>query len=150
MKNKKFFGHEKNLRYIIGFLLVFDLALSVIYPTVSSLFWKPALIPAVTVNLNGTTEFKDLMAPPIPTSLVFQGSLTDFIRLYLPFTLIGIFLIPTLTVPHIFLWIFSMISILFTIRYSSGIPTWRRVIYIYLTAVLIAGMGAQLWSTIGA
>lgn len=134
---------------LLGFLLVFNLTLSVIYPTISSLFWKPVLLPSITINSNRTTEAKDIMAQPIPTSLVFQSNLTEFISFYFPLTLIGIFLIPTLPIIHIFLWISSLISILFTIRYSSGIPILRRLVYIYLTSVLIAGMGAQLWSTIG-
>jgi hypothetical protein len=43
----------------------------------------------------------------------------------------------------------SMVSIPITIKFSKGIPLWRRIPYIYLITVLIGGTAIWLWTGFG-
>lgn len=157
MKNR-----ERTLQYVVIFLLVLDFIIGVGYPTISSLFARPFTTDSVTINPNGTTDLKQVMVPPVPISMILPALVDRFITL-LPLTLGGIFLFPDFLfifsqaeasyfsahfLPHAILWSLAIISVFFTFRYSNGLPLWKRLIYTYLVAALIAGMGAVAWSTI--
>jgi len=156
MKVERVFGRERNIIFLVAFLLLLDLALSVGYPTVTAFFAKPvSLSMSVVLGPNGEVvmEPQEVVVPPPAADVVFWAKLDDFVHLYLPFTMAGLFLIPsfllgTLYWPHSYLWICAAIAAIFFVRYSKGIAVWKRVIYTYLLIVLIAGMGAQLWISI--
>lgn len=158
-----FFINERKFHFLLLFLLLLNLTISIGYPVLSSLFIRTIPGEMVTVYPNGTTELQLKELPADSTSIMqFSYALDRFTFLF-PLTLLGVFFIPqflgVLTkaepsffmahfLPHIFLWSLAMISILFTLKYSKGISTWRKIIYVYLTAALIAGMGATVWSTL--
>ena len=165
MENKrvKKLNQEKILQYFVLFLLMLNFVAGVGYPTISSLFVKPFSVDSITINTNGTTELKPVPPiPMIPTAMVLPALMERFIFL-LPITLLGIFLIPNFLfifsraeasyfsahfLPHAILWILAVTSIFVTFRYSSGLPLWKKLLYSYLIAALIAGMGAVAWSPI--
>lgn len=153
---------ERVLQYIVFFLLILDFIVGIGYPTISSLFAKPFPVDSVTINPNGSTEFKQAIVPPVPISMVLPALVSRFIFL-LPLTLLGIFLIPDFLfifsqgeatyfsahlLPHAILWSFAIVSVFLTFKYSNGLSLWKRLFYTYLIAALIAGMGAVAWSPI--
>ena len=75
-----------------------------------------------------------------------QNNIYEFFRYSLPVTMTGYFLVtlPEFSYDYIgvAIWIISLVSIPFVIKYTGKFPIWKRVIYVYFIAVQISGMWA--------
>lgn len=155
---------ESMLRKAIIVLLLANFIISAGYRPVMSIISPTVAVPAISITSEHksypTTSYLKIGNDP---AYELGYSLYDFFRFYLPFTLLGIYLVPFYwlavfqaeqsfylahILPHIILWFAALVSIPIIIRYSLGIPKLRRILYIYLIAALISGMAAEVWSTI--
>jgi len=155
-KNEKIF-----LTIIIGyFLTIFSII--VIGTVIASQISEPIPVELVTVFENGTTEssVKNVDAHSIVISFLAGFSNFSFmipliiagVGVWLPLIAIRYDQLPTYGYTAILVlsfWIFSMVSIPITIKFSKGIPLWRRIPCVYFIAVLIGGTAIWLWTGFG-
>lgn len=120
--------------------------------------------PMQMVKLDGdTTTSYEVQPPPAPPSII-TGMLSAFMKLAyaLPFAIAGFSLFFTpigLLQTHLFsspegfsvlvIWIIAMISIPITFYLSKEIILWRRILYIYFIAAIIAGIPIMLSENFG-
>ncbi len=75
-----------------------------------------------------------------------QNNIYEFFRYSLPVSMTGYFLVtlPEFSYDYIgvAIWIISLVSIPFVIKYTGKFPIWKRVIYVYFIAVQLSGMWA--------
>jgi len=120
--------------------------------------------PMQMVKIDGdTTTSYEVQPPPAPPSII-TGMLGAFMKLAyaLPFAMAGFSLFvtpmgllqtPLFSSPEglrvLVVWIIAIISIPITFYLSKEITLWRRVLYIYFIAAIIAGIPIMLSENFG-
>ncbi len=155
-KNEKIF-----LSIIIGyFFTIFSIVVFGIVIAIQTSELMP--VEVVTAFGNGTTKEGIVIPDRTPLSTSFVAGFSNFSFIF-PFILAGVGIwLPWISIIYgqlpmygdtailvLSFWILSMVSIPITIKFSKGIPLWRRIPYIYLVAVLIGGTAIWLWTGFG-
>lgn len=153
-KNEKIF-----LSIIIGYFLAIFSIIMVGF-IIASQTPPPMPVDVVTIQ-NGTAQNSTAYPENPPIGVSFLAGLSNFSFVF-PFILAGVGVwLPWISVIYgaipvhetsilvLAFWILSMVSIPITIKFSTGIPWWRRIPYIYLIAVLIGGTAIWLWTGFG-
>ena len=148
------------LSIIIGyFLVVFSII--ILGFIIASQISEPMPIETITIFENGTTKQNVAYTNELSISVSFIAGFSNFLfiiplilagmGLWLPGIAIifGQFPLHETSILVLTFWILSMVSIPITIKFSKGIPLWRRIPYIYLVAVLISGTAIWLWTGLG-
>lgn len=161
---------EKKICILIVVLYASNLVFSILYPTYKDYLYSkntaPIPVEAVTLNTDGSSSFSTKSVSPDPPPFFLQESLSDYTKSYFllvfPWQFLGIWLLlPLIQLctgfsllrlighPSILLWLGAVVSIFLLLKYSRGIPFWRRLLYCYLIATQIAAFAAINWSPLG-
>ncbi len=165
---------EKKIWILILVLYTSNLAFSILYPTFKSYLYSkdtaPISVPSINLNIDGSSSSSTELVPPEPAPFFLKELLTDFTLSYFlmvfPAQLLGFWLLtpivwlgsgsaflhlllqPPILIANI-LWLGAVVFVFLLLKYSKGIPVWRRLLYCYLIATQIAAFGAINWAPIG-
>lgn len=170
--------YEKILILIISAIIISHVVVQIIVPTINSQIVEMEPIPMITLT-NETLHSKNsndgpqppqinsvertMVVPERPTILMMLGATLNHLTfaLFVAFAGIGVVLpwigIITLqfpsgpnAIPLFFFWFLSMVSIPLVWWFSKSIPLLRRILYLYMIPVLIAGIGITYFTNFGA
>ncbi|BDQ30462.1 hypothetical protein NZNM25_08950 [Nitrosopumilus zosterae] len=177
MKNKIIL-HEKILILIISVIMASHIVVQVIVPTINSQVAEIEPIPMVTLTNETLHNAKNpnngpqpqinsvertMVVPERPTVLMMLGATLNHLAfaLFVAFAGIGIAL-PWIgiimlqfpsgpnAIPLFFFWFLSMASIPLVWWFSKSIHLLRRMLYLYMIPVLVAGIGITYFTNFGA
>jgi len=153
-KNEKIF-----LSIIIGYFLAIFSIIIVGFIIASQ---TPPSMPVDVVTIQNGTIQNDVTYPENPSiGVLFLAGFSNFsfvfpfilagVGVWLPWisVILGAIPVHETSILVLAFWILSMVSIPITIKFSKGIPLWRRIPYIYLITVLIGGTAIWLWTGFG-